>query len=200
MHAKKIVSYQTVKLKIDKCSATNGSFCFCQVVSRDVMHQRKIMITEGELKIRLGNPDDILSIAGVFSDSVRNLCKIDYKPSTIEHWIASKPPESRLDFINNNALWVAEFDGKMAGYLISLPGEIMALFVSSTHSGLGIRSALVKIGIDIAQSSGRCDVKLQVTLTAVPFYKKLGFREVSRGYYTHGESDLKLPIVNMILS
>lgn len=47
---------------------------------------------------------------------------------------------------------------------------------------------------------GLRDVKLESTITAVPFYKKMGFSELGRGCYTHGPSNLKLPVINMALS
>jgi len=56
------------------------------------------------------------------------------------------------------------------------------------------------MGVEIARKKNSCEVKLESTITAVPFYKRMGFREVGRGYYSHGESDLKLPIINMVMS
>ena len=151
------------------------------------------------MKIRLASYDDILCISEVFTDSVRELCKNDYEHSVIDLWIASKPPDSRSQYIDNRSLWVAELDGEIAGYLISIPGEVLALFVGSSYTGLGIGSALGKLGIELANRNGLIDVKLESTITAVEFYKKLGFRETGRGYYTHGKSNLKLPIINMVL-
>jgi len=158
------------------------------------------MSTNVEINIRLGDLDDIFQIAEVFSDSVRELCKKDYDSNTILRWIATKPPESRSEYIKNNSLWVAELNGKIVGYLISVPGEVIALFVASSYTGLGIGRALGELGIEIAKNGSVHDVKLQSTISAVQFYKKLGFNEVGRGFYTHCDSDLKLPIVNMALS
>jgi hypothetical protein len=41
-------------------------------------------------------------------------------------------------------------------------------------------------------------VKLESTITAAPFYEKLGFKEIGRGYFSHGSSDLKIPVINMV--
>ena len=70
------------------------------------------MIMSDDFKIRLGKLDDIYRIGEVFFDSVRGLCKNDYEPNTIARWVALKLPESRAEYINNNALWVAEVDGE----------------------------------------------------------------------------------------
>jgi len=158
------------------------------------------MIASGHFNIRLGIYDDIYEVGEVFSDSVRELCKNDYEPNTIVHWIASISPESRAKHISNDALWIAEVDGEIAGYLISIPGEVVALFVGSSFSGLGIGIALLKLGIEMARKNGAAEIKLESTITAVQFYKKIGFKEVSRGYYTYEQTGLKLPIINMVLS
>ena len=138
------------------------------------------------------------SIGEVFADSVRELCKNDYEPTTIERWVASKSPESRMEFIDKGLLWVAEIGDKIAGYLVSIPGEIVPLFVASSYAGQGVGRALYEVGVEMAKKGGTSEIKLEATITAAPFYKKLGFKEVSRGYYTHGQMDLRLPIINMV--
>ena len=158
------------------------------------------MALKSSFEIRLGKLDDLFQIGNVFADSVQELCKNDYDQNTIIRWIESKPPEARTESIKNKSLWVAENGGEVAGYLVSIPGEIIALFIGSSYSGLGLGLALGKLGIEIAKSDGTKGVKLESTITAAPFYKKMGFKEVSRGYYTHDQSDLKLPIINMALS
>lgn len=153
-----------------------------------------------KFQIRLGTPDDVDQIAEVYADSVRELCKGDYEPEVIAHWATSTPPESRLKSIESGALWVAEVDGKIGGYLVSVPGELLALFVASSCAGLGMGKTLGQLGIKIAKENASGEVKLESTLTAAPFYKTLGFEEVDRGYFSHGNSGLKIPVINMVLS
>ena len=150
--------------------------------------------------IRIGKTDDILKIAEIFVDSVSNLCKEDYSPDVIAQWITSISPESRLKHIENKSLWVAEVNGKIRGYLVSVPGEILSLFVGSSSAGLGIGTALFRVGIEIAKKDWSAELKLESTITAAPFYRKLGFREVNRGFYTHGISDLNIAIINMVFN
>ena len=72
--------------------------------------------------------------------------------------------------------------------------------MGSSYSGLGVGSALGKLGIEIACIEGISEIRVESTITAVPFYRKLGLKEVGRGYYTHGQTELEIPIVNMVLS
>jgi len=149
--------------------------------------------------IRQGRLDDIYGIASIYSDSIQELCKDDYEPEIINHWKASTAPESRLKAIENGSLWVAEIDGEIGGYLVSIPGELIALFIGSTFSGLGMGRALGQLGVEIARGESGGQVKLESTITAAPFYKKLGFNETGRGYFSHGISDIKIPVIKMVL-
>ncbi len=151
------------------------------------------------MNIRQGKPDDIFEIAEIYNNSVRELCKNEYSQEIISLWASSVTPESRLKSIKNGSLWVAEIEGKIAGYLVSVSGELIALFIGSSFSGFGIGRALGELGISLARKDGK-EVKLESTLTAAPFYEKLGFVEVNRGNFTHGNSDIKIPIINMVLS
>lgn len=157
-------------------------------------------MTSKKINLRLGSAEDIYPIADIYADSVAQLCKNDYTPEVIQYWKSSVPAEARLKSIENKTLWVAEVDGKIGGYLVSVPGELVALFVGSLFAGLGLGRLLGELGIAEASKNSCAEIRLESTLTAVPFYKNLGFREVSTGFFTHGDSDLKIPVVNMILS
>ena len=112
------------------------------------------MLQNEQFSIRLGALDDSDNISGVFSDSVRILCKKDYGQDMLERWISAKSSESRKAFIKSNCLWIAEVNGELAAYLISTSGEIIALFVHFACSGLGIGLALARLGIKVAQQEG----------------------------------------------
>ena len=153
-----------------------------------------------KFEIRLAVPDDIYAIADVYADSIRELCKHDYEPEVIALWEVSTAPESRLIAIENGSLWVAEVNGNIGGYLVAVPGELVALFVASSYAGLGMGKALGQLGIEISKQDNSGVVILESTITAAPFYKKLGFEEVSRGFFSHGSSDIKIPVINMALT
>jgi len=149
--------------------------------------------------IRLGTPEDIHQIANVYSASIRHLCSKDYPVDTIEHWAHSTPAESRLEDIKAGLLWVAEVNGIMAGYLVAVPGEVMELFIAPKYSGIGLGTRLGELGIKLAQQNHTSPVLLESTINAAPFYEKLGFKEVSRGSFSHGASGIHIPVINMVL-
>ena len=148
--------------------------------------------------IRLGTPDDIHQIANIYSASIRKLCSKDYTQNIISHWARSTPAESRLADINAGSLWVAEINEIMAGYLVAVPGELMELFIAPEYSGIGLGAKLGELGIKLAQKNNSSAVILESTINAAPFYEKLGFKEVSRGSFSHGSSSINIPVINMV--
>ena len=108
-----------------------------------------------------------MHIADVYADSVRELCKADYELEVIAYWVVSTPPESRLRVIDSGSLWVAEVGGVIAGYLVSVPGELVALFISSSYAGLGMGKALAQLGIEIAEGDFLGEVKLRLKLGVI---------------------------------
>lgn len=155
---------------------------------------------QGEFQIRLGTADDIDNIARVYADSVRVLCQHDYDAKIIADWQVSTPAQSRLKLIDDGSLWVAQVDNNIAGYLVVIPGEIVSLFIDPDYAGFGIGKALGQFGIKLAMNKDASQVILESTLTAAPFYEKLGFTELSRSFFSHGAGDLKIPVINMMFT
>ena len=82
--------------------------------------------------------------------------------------------------------------------MVSVPGEIVALFVSPDYAGQGVGRRLADLALEIASDIDSGEIVLESTLTAMPFYQKLGFTEVSRGFFTHGQKNMGISIVNMV--
>ncbi len=149
--------------------------------------------------IRQGKIEDIDQIGDIYAASIRELCSKDYPQETIDYWAESTPAESRLEDIEAGSLWVAELAGKVTGYVVSVPGELMELFIGPQFSGLGLGARLGKLGIKLAQKNHSSPVLLESTINAATFYEKLGFKEVSRGVFSHGSSRTEIPVINMVL-
>jgi ribosomal protein S18 acetylase RimI-like enzyme len=163
-------------------------------------------------------------IAQVYHASISELCSHDYEQEVIQAWLEASNPDARKRYIESGCLWVVEsfsrtqFDltsnhsstengtlvqghqtNELAGFMVTVPGELISLFIHPDFSGLGVGKKLAEIGIQFAQK-GHKVIRLEATLTAVPFYQKLGFVAQSRGFYSHGKASLNIPVVNMILT
>ncbi len=140
---------------------------------------------------------DISVLDKIFRSSITGLCANDYPSSIIEPWANSVKAESRLKAIAEGKVWIGLHEGNAAGYLVAIPGEIVALFISEEYAGRGVGKRLANLGLELAGGTKQ-EVVVESTITAAPFYEGLGFSEISRGYFSHGDHGLEIPIVNMM--
>jgi len=175
------------------------------------------------LNIRLANHKDLEAITQVYRTSIQVLCAKDYDQDVIELWQSSSTALSRMHLVNEGKLWVVDAFSRtdfyldsnhnetkvtsltqdeltpLAGFMVVTPGELVSLFIHPDYARLGVGKKLAQMGIQMAKK-GCTSIRLESTLTALSFYQKLGFVEQSRGYFSHGRSDLKIPVVNMTLT
>lgn len=144
--------------------------------------------------------DDLVELDTIYRRSISELCVKDYDAGVVDQWKESVPIEARIPSIEKGIMWVATFGENIAGYMVSVPGEIIAMFVSPDYAGQGVGRKLADLAVDIASNTDAGQIVLESTLTALPFYKKLGFIETSRGFFTHGQADIEIAVVNMVRS
>ena len=149
------------------------------------------------MEIRKATIDDLDELDIIYRRSIAELCAQDYDAEVIRVWKNSVPVEARIPSIEKGILWVGILGGSVAGYMVSVPGEIVALFVSPDCGGKGVGRKLAELALEIASNTESGEIVLESTLTAVPFYQKFRFTEVSRGFFSHGQSDIEIAVVNM---
>jgi len=149
------------------------------------------------MEIRKATINDLRELDSIYRRSIVELCAQDYDAEVIRVWKNSVPLEARIPSIEQGILWVAILGGSVAGYMVSVPGEIVALFVSPDCAGKGVGRKLAELALEIASNTESGEIVLESTLTALPFYQKLGFTEISRGFFSHGQPDIKIAVVNM---
>jgi putative acetyltransferase len=93
---------------------------------------------------------------------------------------------------------VAMLDGRVAGFaqLDPASGRLRALFVDAGHQGHGIGRALLAHVEARAASHGRARVHGAMSLNAVPFYERAGFRAAG-GEERLVSAGVNVPIVRM---
>ncbi|WP_101756718.1 GNAT family N-acetyltransferase [Oceanicoccus sp. KOV_DT_Chl] len=154
--------------------------------------------------IRPGVETDLDALAEIFQQSIQQLCRHDYDAGVIELWSNSVPASARLKAIVAGSLWVAEIESvelepKVCAYMVAQPGELVALFVHPSVAGTGIGQALGELAIRLAAVGADNGISVEATLNAVNFYEKLGFVRVSCGFFTGGNNNVEIPVVNMHL-
>lgn len=121
-----------------------------------------------------------LALLALFQSSVRGLASRDYTPEQIDAWapaIVDDAYRARwIERIRANRPWVAELDGRLAGFADLQPsGYIDQFFVDAAFCGRGVGQALMRRLHEAALAAGIPELFSHVSLTAQPFFQYAGF-------------------------
>jgi putative acetyltransferase len=134
------------------------------------------------MRIRRVKRADIPQIARLYYETVRRLNARDYSPEQIRAWAPRVYPDAfwLWRFWRYEVL-VAEDSGAVVGFVeLGRAGEIDCFYVHHGHQGRGIGAALVARVERQANSRGNTRLLADVSITAEPFFRRLGFRVVRR--------------------
>lgn len=136
--------------------------------------------------IRKYIPSDLGGILHVFRQSVYGLCAGDYSPSQIKAWADCADYEKWKNELIRRNTFVAEKDGQIVGFCDAEEnGHIDRLYVLPEHAGKGLGSALVKAA---ENSLGVSRIFVEASVTAKPFFEKLGYTVVEKqSVFRNGE-------------
>ncbi len=131
--------------------------------------------------IRIALPDDALAIHNLHTRSVRGLCARDYAEDVIEAWLSGRSPEG-YGGIAKKEMYVFEESGVICGFSHVIPSRGVALFVDPDHARRGVGRALFEHALALIRASGTIPVPFEATITALPFYLKMGCTEIRRSF------------------
>jgi len=108
--------------------------------------------------------------------AVMSECVNVYPLDQLEQWTGGTASRAFADAVEEHFL-VATVGDHVAGTgMINLTsGKIDAIFVHPAYMKRGIGAAMMRHLETLARSQGLCELKLDSTLNAAPFYRSLGF-------------------------
>lgn len=132
------------------------------------------------MHVRPYSPNDLEALIAVFRDSVRNVASRDYAPDQIAAWAPDDIDRGTFAArLSRNATWVAELDGRVAGFAELEPhGHIAMLYVRSAFERRGAATALLERLEDAARGRNLSALTTESSITARPFFERRGFRVV----------------------
>ncbi|QDF95434.1 hypothetical protein CJ010_02130 [Azoarcus sp. DD4] len=138
------------------------------------------------IRIRPLAEGEARALWAVFQSSVRETASADYSPAQIDAWAPAVYPGAAWETrIARNAPWVAELDGRIAGYAdVQADGYIDQFFVAGFAAGRGVGAALMRAIEQHAGTLGLAQLYADVSLTAQPFFRRHGFTIVSEQVVT----------------
>jgi GNAT superfamily N-acetyltransferase len=130
--------------------------------------------------IRHALPSDVTAACEVVRRSIAELCDADHHgdPETLAEWLANKTPANFERWIGSNqhVAVTAEIGGAVVGFgLLNRRGTVALLYVSPDARFRGVSKALLAALEKEAYVIGIQELKLESSLTALPFYSRLGY-------------------------
>jgi GNAT superfamily N-acetyltransferase len=138
-----------------------------------------------EYAIRPARCEDAEGISRAIISALRKTNARDYSAAVIARVEESFSPAVILDFLKRRTVFVAVVEDSIVG-TASLEGEVVrTVFILPEYQGRGIGRALMARVERAAITSNVAILAVPSSVTAEPFYAKLGFRAVRDSY--HGE-------------
>lgn len=141
-------------------------------------------MAEVQWAIRQAREADADAISDVIVQALRLSNAADYPPQVIERVAANFDAAGVRRLMASREMFVA-LDGARVVATASLAGDVVrSVFVLPERQGHGLGKALMTHVEDVARAVGVQQLRVPASLTAVPFYKALGYavvREVVDG-------------------
>ena len=130
------------------------------------------------ITIRKGQLDDLPELQQLFVDTISNVCQADYDSKQISAWTSSVENENRWkDILINQLVLVAQDKEKITGFCTLDKGNYIDLLY--VHKDCQRQGIALKLYTDIekeAKRQGQTKLTSDVSVTARPFFKKVGFK------------------------
>jgi putative acetyltransferase len=137
------------------------------------------------MRVRRVRRADIPQISHLYYETVRRVNARDYSPEQIRAWAPRVYPDAFWQRrFRRYEVFVAEDGGAVVGFVeLGRAGEIDCFYIHHGHQGRGIGAALMARvkreargrGNTCRFACGRC-----VSITAEPFFRRMGFRVTRR--------------------
>lgn len=145
------------------------------------------------MDVRPYRPDDLPTVARLFTESVRHLGAVYYDEAQLRAWAPSPPDLDRWRRrLAPLCTLVADLDGALAGFVaFGGDGHIALLYTSPAHARRGVGSALYGRAEDSLSARGVAELFTEASLPARPFFLRHGFVVVEEQHVARGGATLR---------
>lgn len=120
-------------------------------------------------------------IPALFTNTIHKTCHKDYTKEQLTAWanpnIDYKVWEKRLD---KTKPYLVVIDDTLVGFTEFYNDYIDCFYVHHEYQGQGVGKALMNHVLDIALKNGIKKLRVDASITAKPFFMKLGFCEIKQ--------------------
>ncbi|WP_199415029.1 GNAT family N-acetyltransferase [Chitinophaga silvisoli] len=120
---------------------------------------------------------DLTEMRQLFANTINAICKENYNPEQLSVWAAgAENPDRWEQVFATQLIFVAEQDHHITGFSTLCNGNYIDLFyVHKDHQRQGIATALYNKTEQAAISLHQNQITADVSITAKPFFQKMGF-------------------------
>lgn len=134
---------------------------------------------ETKIVLRQATLLDLPVLKSLFIDSIYKVCKADYTENQLRAWAANTISGDNAAYwettLSTQTLWLAEVRGQIVGFSALADTVVDLLFVHHDYLRRGIAKQLYQHLEDIARKRNYPFLTAKVSLTALPFFKAMGF-------------------------
>src|SRR5688572_20014532 len=127
--------------------------------------------------LRPATTNDGPAIVKIQQAAIRELCAGDYSAEQLASWSSAVAFEPFQPSVATHLFLVAEGANGIVGFadFDDSSGEILSIYVLSEHARLGLGSMLLQTIETRARAAGVREMIVNSSLTAVPFFQRVGF-------------------------
>ena len=133
-----------------------------------------------QLVIRAAAETDAPAISELIQRAIRETNAADYAPEVIERIAADFAPSAVLRRMADRKVFVADAGTTLMGTVSLGRDKVHSVFVRADAQRSGVGRLMMAFIEDVARGEGRHALALSSSLTAVPFYARLGYTEAGR--------------------
>jgi putative acetyltransferase len=134
-----------------------------------------------DLQIRMATPADTPALSALVQRAIRTSNSADYAPAIVEAMCANFEPDKVLERMAVRDVFAAVLDGGIIGTVsFSLPRtKLYSLFIEPRLQRSGTGQRLVRHIEQHAMGRGCMSLQLSASITARPFYERLGYETIT---------------------
>jgi len=154
------------------------------------------------MRIRRVRRNDIPQISRLYYETIHRVNSRDYSPEQIRAWAPRVYPDTfwQRRFRSYRVL-IAEDKGGVVGFVELAPyGEIDCFYVHPARQRRGVGAALMARVIRETRRRGNSRLRADVSTTAEPFFRRMGFQVVRRQIKIYHNRAFKQAVMEKRLS
>lgn len=132
------------------------------------------------MKLRSYLSSDLEALKALFSETILKVNFGDYSKEQVEKWASRGKLFTDERFSRNHTIVVLSETGEIAGFgMMDETAYFDLLYVSKDFQGQGVATAIAEDFLEYAKSLNAEKISTHASITARPFFEKMGYRVVS---------------------